>query len=316
MKIYLFLFFATLIAFLISITTGSVNINIFQMSEIEKTIIFNYRLPLSLEAAFIGSILGLSGAILQIILKNPLADGFTTGAASTAALGGVLVICIGLPYFFVPVFASVFGMLGISFAILLSKDSLKHTTLILAGIVVNIVATAIIGFLKYYYEESVGSIVFWLMGGFFNPNYIKSTILFVALIFSFIFFVKNSIKLDIMGFDFFTTSSMGINVKAFRSINYFISAFLVGIAVSFSGIIPFVGLIVPHISRFIGGFESKELIILSTILGALVMLLSETLARTIIKTEELPVGILTSIVGGLFFFYLMLKRKDNWNESG
>ncbi len=315
MRIYFLLSVLTVIAFLISVAVGSVNINILQMSDTEKIILLNYRLPLSLEAAFIGSILGLSGAILQIILKNPLADGFTTGAASTAALGGVLIICLGLPYLFVPIAASIFAVAGISFAIFLARDSLKHTTLILAGIVVNIVATAIIGFLKYYYEESIGSVVFWLMGGFFNPTYTKSLFLFIALVLSSIFFIKNSIKLDIMGFDIFTTTSMGIDVKTFRNINYFISALLVGLAVSFSGIIPFVGLIVPHIARFIGKEESKNIIILSIIIGALVMLLSETLSRVIIPEEELPIGILTSIVGGIFFFYLMLQKKSSWYES-
>ncbi len=298
------------ISIFIGVVEGSVFINLLDMNSTQKSIILLYRLPRTLEALFIGASLGLSGSVLQIVLKNPLADGFTTGVASSAAFGAVLTICFGFSYFFIPISAVIFGVLGIFAVIFATKDTKDYTTLILAGIVLNIIATSFIGFFKYFFEESIGGIVFWLMGGFYNVSYQKVfVVLTVFVIFLSVFF-RLSAVLDVFTFDTLTSSSMGINISFVKNITYTLSAVLVAVSVSFSGIIPFVGLIVPHISRAVCGYRSKQNLIVSSLFGGILAVWADILSRTLMPTsEELPIGILTSIIGGLFFFYLLVKRK-------
>jgi iron complex transport system permease protein len=296
----------------LGIVEGSVFIDPLKATQIDKTIIFSYRLPRLLEALFIGASLGLSGSVLQIVLRNPLADGFTTGVASSSALGAVLAICFGFSTPFIPVFAVIFGVFGIFAVIFATKNSTDYTTLILAGIVLNILATSFIGFFKYFFEESIGGIVFWLMGGFYSVSYEKAFI--VLLVFSAVLFVflKISVELDIFSFDFSTASSMGVNVKLLKSLSYVLSAILVAVSVSFSGIIAFVGLVVPHIARAFCGYRARDNMVISSFLGGILVVLADILSRTIMPTsEELPIGILTSIIGGLFFFYLLIKKKSS-----
>ncbi len=302
---------ACVLVFILSIFVGSVYINIFDITKVERGIILDYRLPRSLEALFVGASLGLSGSILQLILRNPLADGFTTGVASSAALGAVLAISIGLSSVFIPISAIIFGLIGIFTTISMTKNSQDYSTLILAGIVLNIVATSIIGFLKYFFEESVGGIVFWLMGGFFNVSYQKVFVVCFVFFLALYFFLRFSVQLNIFSFDNITSSAMGINVVFIKNFSYLVSAILVALSVSVSGIIPFVGLIVPHISRAIVGYEIKRVAVTASILGGMIVLLSDILSRIIIpSSEELPIGILTSVIGGAFFFYLLLKKRN------
>ncbi len=281
-------------------------------------IILHLRVPRIIMAFIIGGALGLSGALFQLVLKNPLADGFTTGVASSSALGAVVAISLGLPVFTIPVAAFLSGMLGLIIVYKISKrgTGLNSVTLILAGIVLNIITSSIISFLKYYFDESVGTIVFWLMGGFYQFDTLKILIVFFSTISFFIFFYINGLKLNVLSFDDITASNMGINQRFFKQISFIGAAFLTAISVSFSGIIAFVGLIVPHIVRGFFGSNMKRVILYSTIFGADLTLISDTVSRSIIPSgAELPVGIITSIVGGGFFIYILLKKRDKiWNE--
>ena len=268
-------------------------------------------------AFLIGGALGLSGALFQLVLKNPLADGFTTGVASSSALGAVVAISLGLPLFSVPLIAFISGLLGLItvYKISRSVSGLNPVTLILAGIVINIISSSIISFLKYYFDESVGSIVFWLMGGFYQFEPVKILIVFSISSVCFLFFYKNGLKLNVLAFDEISASNMGVNFKFYRNVSFIGAALLAALAVSFSGIIAFVGLIVPHIVRGIFGSNMKKVVFYSTLFGADLTLISDTVSRSIIPSgSELPVGIITSIVGGSFFIYILIKRKERiWN---
>ncbi len=304
--------FLTVIIFLLSVYFGAVSFNSSNIS-----LIIHLRIPRIIIAFLIGGMLGLSGALFQLVLKNPLADGFTTGVASSSALGAVIAISLGFPVSLTPILSFLFGFLGlyIVYKIATNSSGLNSVTLILAGIVINIISSSIISFLKFYFDESVGSIVFWLMGGFYQFDYTKIIILFVFLAISFIFFFKNGIKLNVLAFDEISASNMGINFKFYKNITFMAAALLTALAVSFSGIIAFVGLIVPHIVRALIGSNMKKVVLYSTIFGANLTVLSDTLSRSIIPSgAELPVGIVTSILGGFFFIYMLLKRRDKiWN---
>ncbi|AEA34555.1 FecCD family ABC transporter permease [Hippea maritima] len=308
--LYVILILLSAVCFVAGLLFGSFLVNPFNMSATDVSIILGYRLPRSLEAYLVGASLGLSGAVLQIILRNPLADGFTAGVSSASAVGAVFALCLGVSSAFIPLFAVVFGVFGIALVLALSKDSLDYTTLILAGIVLNIISTALIGFLKYVYQESIGGIVFWLMGGFFSVSFFKAFLLFVVFAVVFVVFLRSSLEMNLLSFDLKSATSLGLDVRIVRMIGFGLSAALVAVGVSFSGIIAFVGLITPHIVRAVAGYDSKVVMIGSSLFGGAFLLVSDLLSRCIApSSEELPVGILTSFIGGIFFFYLLLKNK-------
>ena len=315
MKILLTLVF--IVCLLVSMLIGPHWINPLDMSKIEISILTELRVPRVLFSAIIGAMLGLSGSVYQLTLKNPLADSFTTGAASSSALGAVLAISIGMPVELISVFAFATGISGllIVYRMSLTAGKINPVTMILAGVVMNIIASAIISFSKYYFEDSLNSIVYWLMGGIFMVTWARLSVCVVLFVLVFIYFNRNAMKLNVLALDEHSAQSMGINVQQLRTIVFVLSTLLVAVAVSFSGIIGFVGLIVPHISRSLFGSDMKNNIFYSSLFGAFLLTISDTLSRVIIPGgAELPVGILTALFGGLFFFYLLKRRREHfWN---
>lgn len=301
-----------IIAVFLCSLTGSADINIFHMTEVQSNIFWSIRLPRVLFAACIGGMLGLSGAVYQLVLKNPLADSFTTGAASSSALGAVLAIGLGFPVVLVAPFALVTGLCGLLAVYRLSSVRgriLSPVTMILAGVVLNIVASSVIGFTKFYFEESLSSIVFWLMGGFFMVSYQKIAAAVTVLVVVYAFFHIRGTRLNLLAMDEFSAETSGINVRRERMTAFVFSTLLVAVAVSFSGLIGFVGLIVPHIARSFFGADMRTNIYFSTVFGGLLLVVSDAFSRSVIPGgTELPVGIVTAVLGGLFFLYILRKK--------
>ena len=306
-----------IICLLISMLIGPHWINPLNMSKIEYSILTELRVPRVLFSAIIGAMLGLSGSIYQLTLKNPLADSFTTGAASSSALGAVLAISLGMPVQFIAIFAFATGITGLMmvYRMSLTGGRINPITMILAGVVMNIIASAIISFSKYYFEDSLNSIVYWLMGGIFMVTWERLFTCMLLFTVVFAYLNRNAMKLNVLALDEHSAQSLGLNVHQLRTRVFILSTLLVSVAVSFSGIIGFVGLIVPHISRSLFGSDMKNNIFYSSLFGAFLLMASDTLSRVIIPGgAELPVGILTAIFGGLFFFYLLKHRREHlWN---
>ncbi|WP_432454027.1 FecCD family ABC transporter permease [Agarivorans sp. QJM3NY_29] len=306
-----------IVSALLSTMVGPHWINPLAMTSVEQSILLELRFPRVLFAAVIGAMLGLSGSIYQLTLKNPLADSFTTGAASSSALGAVLAIAIGVPVYLVSVFAFVTGLSGLIlvYRMSLTQGRINPITMILAGVVMNIVASAMISFSKYYFEDSLNSIVYWLMGGIFLVSWDKLALCALILTGVYFYLQRQALKLNILALDEQSAQSLGLNVHRLRSVAFVLSTILVSVAVSFSGIIGFVGLIVPHVARSLFGSDMKLNIFYSSLLGSFLLMLSDTLSRVIIPGgAELPVGIITAILGGLFFFYLLRTRRGRfWN---
>ncbi|MGE4318026.1 MAG: FecCD family ABC transporter permease [Deferribacterales bacterium] len=297
-----------------SLFFGSVSLDIFDPQN--RDIVLDLRLPRALFAFCVGAMLGLSGSVYQLVLRNPLADSFTTGAASSSALGAVLAISMGLSPTFVPPFAFVTGMLGLALVYRLSGGARGAVTLILCGVIVNIVASSMIGFTKFYFEESVTSVVFWLMGGFSFIDMPKLIIGYTVFIISYMYLMKKGSRLDMMAFDDSTAVTSGIDLKQERAGAFFFATLLVACAVSYSGLIGFVGLIVPHIARSIFRPNMRSNMFYSAVFGGLLLLASDTFVRTFVRGgAEMPVGIVTSILGGLFFFYILMRRRaEIWHD--
>jgi iron complex transport system permease protein len=301
------------IAFVIALFSGATAINPFAMSNIEQDILLGLRLPRVLFSAVIGGMLALSGSVYQLTLKNPLADSFTTGTASSAALGAVLGIACGIPVPLVPLLALITGLCGLMMVYRLSVSGgvINPVTMILAGVVVNIVASAVISFSKFYFEESLSSIVFWLMGGFFIVDWTRLGVCALLLAISFVLLQRIGLQLNLLAFDEASARTMGIDVARLRRFSFVLATLLVAVAVSHTGIIGFVGLITPHIARSLYGSDMKHNLTASTLLGALLLMLADAGARSIIPGgAELPVGIITALLGGVFFLYLLRTRRE------
>lgn len=298
-------------AIAIALSKGAVDIKFFEMSDIEREILFFVRGPRVFLAGLVGAGLALSGALFQYVMKNPLADSFTTGVSSSSAMGAVLAIMIGAIYL-IPIFALVCGLTGLYAVYKISsiRGRVQPITMLLAGIVIHTFAASVIGLMKFLSDDAVSSIIFWLMGGFQAASKENTLIMSAVLLVSIVIVRREYLGLDIISFDDTTAVSSGVNVDRLRSKAFFIAALLTAVGVGYAGIIGFVGLIIPHTVRLIGFVKASELIPISLFSGAFFMIVSDLVARTLLTDgRELSVGIITSFIGGLFFFYLLIKRK-------
>ncbi|WP_084271049.1 FecCD family ABC transporter permease [Thermosulfurimonas dismutans] len=306
-------FFLSLV---LAIRYGAVAIDFAHLDKIEKNILFQVRIPRVALAALVGAALSLSGLLFQYVMQNPLADAFTTGAAASSALGAVAALVLGAEALVLPsgLCGAMVGLFTV-FRVASFRGRLLPVTMLLAGIVVSTFASAAISLLKFLHEDSVASIVFWLMGGFQNASYGRVGLLVLVIGGTLIFLWKRRLALDLAAFDDATAVSSGLSIDRLRRELLFLGALLTSVSVAFSGIIGFVGLIVPHILRLCGFYRAEHLIALSLLFGSTFMLLADLAARSILPGgEELPVGVLTSSLGGLFFLYLLIHRKRQLYE--
>ncbi|NOZ70145.1 MAG: iron ABC transporter permease [Deferribacteres bacterium] len=302
---------ALVLAFIAAISTGAVKIDLFSMSEMDRNILFDVRLPRVLLAGLVGAALALSGVLFQYVMKNPLADSFTTGVSASSAMGAVIAIMLGLmPY--IPLFALAGGISGLYlvYRIASYRGRIQPITMLLAGIVLSTFASATISFMKFLSDDAVSSIIFWLMGGFQAATPLKDLILFAVICLSFLSVRGDYLKLDILCFDDTTASSTGVDVNRLRKKLFFAAALLTAFSVGYAGIIGFVGLIIPHILRLGNLVRASYLLPASLTGGAAFMMATDLVARTILQGgQELPVGVITSSIGGVFFLYLLIKRR-------
>lgn len=276
------------------------------------TIIFGIRLPRIILAIAVGAGLSIAGLIFQQIFKNPIASpdilGISTGASFGAALA--MILAINLPHL-VQILSFVFGLLAVLFTYTIKKASKNENILylVLSGIIVSAFFSALLLALKYIADpyEQLPSIVFWTMGGLYKANWSNAIFcLLVVLILSFIF-QKLSYKITILSIDDHLAQTMGINVSRLRNWVLILASLMVAICVSITGVIGWIALIVPHISRLI--FKSdKKLTIYTGLIGATSLILLDTMARSL-TASELPVGILSSLIGAPILGYLIIVKK-------
>jgi len=282
------------------------------MDEILPVVVMDVRLPRILSAALVGGGLAMCGVVFQGILLNPLADPYTLGVSAGAAFGAALAILLNvsaLGVYSVPVFAFLGAVATLGAVIYLSTGSggLSSNNLILSGIIVAAILSAGISFLKYVADEQVAVIIFWLMGSFASKT--RGDVGLTAACISagvsvFLYFAR---ELNLMSLGNQMASSLGVDTRRVTLILLATASVVAAVCVSVSGIIGFVGLLVPHIMRLLSGPDNRRLVPLSFLAGALLLLGADTLTRAVLPTE-IPIGVLTALIGGPFFCYLFRRQ--------
>ncbi len=290
-----------------------------EVSTFAQVVVLQLRLPRILMAIITGISLGVAGAVMQGVLRNPLVSPYTLGLSSGAACGAAIAIVLGVGVFgtgryIIVINAFFFSLL--TMAIVYGISRMRGTsveTLILAGVAMGYLFSAVISLLKYVSgHEELREIVFWLMGGLYTARWENVIILIPAVLFFTMLLMRYSWDLNAMSAGEEVASSLGINVNRVRIICLSLSAVLTASVIAFTGIIGFIGLVSPHVCRLLIGSDHRYLIPCSGLIGALVLLVSDTACRTMISPTEIPVGIVTSFIGVPFFLYLLVSRKRRW----
>lgn len=287
-----------------------------------SVIVLDFRLPRILLAILTGISLAVAGTVMQGLLRNPLVSPFTLGLSSAASFGAALGIVIGpgiLGSLFpgnesgvVICWAFLFGWLSMLLVYGIARNRYtSQATLILAGVVVGYLFQAGILLLKYLSNnEKLRELVLWLMGGMWGASW-QAVILLVPIC------IACVAALELKAWDLNALSAgddvarnLGINVGRFRLFGLLVSTLAASACLAFTGVIGFIGLMAPHICRMIIGNDYRYLIPCSALLGALILLVSDTAARTLMSPVEIPVGVIMYIIGGLFFLFLILRGKD------
>jgi iron complex transport system permease protein len=285
-------------------------------------IFMHVRLPRIILACIVGAALAGSGVVFQVLLRNPLADPYILGISSGAGLGSIIAVVSGFSWTLwgrspIAVFAFI-GAIGTIWLVwfigrLTGKSNV--TGLLLAGVVVNAFFSAVIMFLISVTQSSkVYSTIFWLMGNISEEDILVLWMGAGFIIAGTIALFYISPQLNAISFGIDDARSMGINTSRIQLTAFAIAALTTSIAVCLSGLIGFVGLIVPHGVRLVFGPDHRQLLPLSSIAGAIFLVIADTLARTIIAPAQLPVGVITAVVGGPFFLLLLIKfaHKTSW----
>lgn len=279
-------------------------------------IIFMVRMPRIIMASLVGMGLAVVGASFQSLFKNPMADPYVLGISSGAALGAALAIVINIGTIImhlsvVTIFAFV-GAIGTTmlvYSIAQVRGKVGTTNLLLAGSAVSFLMSSMISIIMVFNQEEVNKIVFWMMGSF-NASSWKNIFLVAPVILigtMIIYFFYRDFNLMLTGDD--NARSLGVNTEKVKKLIIIVSSMIIAVSVSFSGIIGFVGFLVPHMIRIILGPNNRALIPFSALGGAIFLLLSDTIARTIASPAELPVGAITALIGSPYFIYLLVKMK-------
>lgn len=287
-----------------------------EYGETDKTILISLRLPRVLLAAFVGAGLSVVGAFLQGLLRNPLADPYVLGVSSGAAFGATLAIIGGLGFWGIESSAFLFALLTISAVYLIAKTGTRvsMTSMLLAGIAVSAFMSSIISLLMLLNHNELSRIVFWTMGSFglvfwSDLLYTVPPILVGSLV---MYAFARDLNVIMSGEEI--AENLGIDTERVKKIILAAGSLITAAAVCATGIIGFVGLIIPHICRLLIGPDNRVLVPFSALCGAAFLILTDTMARTILAPAEIPVGIITAGLGGPFFIYLLVKTKKK-NEG-
>lgn len=323
---FFFSFLLLILALLLSLAIGSVFIpsmdvwralNRSTTNEIHQTILWNIRLPRTVLISLVGAALAGSGAAYQGLFRNPLADPFLIGVASGAGLGAILAMSVNWPY-------TILGLLAVPLAAFITSlltvylvynfahvgGTVPITNLILSGVAVSSFTTSLTSFLVLRSTGEVRRAIGWLLGGVSLVSWEATLVLIPYLAIGLTTLVLSGYALNLLQFGDDQALQMGLNVRRAKFIIIIAASLVTAAAVSFAGIIGFVGLVVPHIVRIWWGVDYRRLIPLSIIGGASVLLFADVLSRIVLAPQELPVGIVTALAGAPFFLWVLRRAKN------
>lgn len=283
-----------------------------------RFIIFEVRLPRIILAVLTGSLLSMAGAVYQAIFQNPMADPYVIGISSGAAFGATIAIIFLPPMMLLG--NSIVSLAAFLSAILTSilvyfisktKRGVDTFSLLLTGVVISTVLSSFISLMMLAHQDEAMKIMTWTMGSFNAKSWNHVLTILIPTVIGIFFTIYHGKDLNVLVMGEEEAMTMGLDTKRLKRNMLLICALLTSIAVSVSGIIGFVGLIVPHFIRLIFGSEHKFLLKASFVFGAIFMLLSDTIARSLISGFEVPVGIITSLIGGPLFLILLVRYRRN-----
>jgi len=330
--LYLFIIFTlTIFTAFISLSSGIINIPLVDIysilfsnsfiGEVNYSIIWDIRLPRIILSFFVGMALSISGAIMQGIFRNPLADPSILGVSAGAALGAVIPFSLAIQsinLFIVPTFSFLGGLIAsiMVYMIFLFTGRKSNTILLLSGIAIGSLLNALITLSVYLSDNpfQMRSIFYWLIGGFESTRW-EHIIITIPVIFIgtfFLFLKSKEVNMIMIGDDY--ASSLGINVNRSILICLFFTTLITSAAVSVSGILAFVGLVVPHIIRLIIGNDNRFVLPLSALFGGFFVLFMDYITRIFFTSSDLRVGGLMSLIGGPFFIFLIFR--SNFIKKG
>lgn len=330
---WIFYSIVTVITFMICITFGSVTIpwgdtwnviiNIFlrggATGEVANSILVDVRIPRVLCVAMTGAALALTGAAMQGLLRNSLADGSTIGVSSGASLGAVLSIAFGitLP---IPIFSDMgtvfftilFSFLSMLFILTLAYRldfTLSTNTIILIGVIFSMFAGSIISFIVTFAGDKVKNIMFWTMGSLSGTDYKDALLLGITLlIFGTVIFSKTR-EINAFAIGEENARNIGVNVRRVKMAILIAVSALIGVAVSIGGTIAFVGLVIPHMSRMVVGANHKRLLPATLFAGAVFLMFADLFCRVVLSPIELPIGVVTSFLGSIVFIFIFFSAR-------
>lgn len=289
----------------------------FEVSELTSNVVWNIRLPRILMGIFAGMGLGIAGAVMQVVLKNPLASPYTLGMASSAGFGAALAIIFGhgfLGNWLVAGNAFIFALL--SSLIIVGIAKMRGATpevMILTGIAIMYLFSACTTLIEYFADpDAVKEVVFWMVGSLGRATWEKVTFLFFVLVISIPILFWKSWDLNVMGAGDEAAKSLGVNVEHIRTVTMIIASLIVASIIAFTGSIGFIGLVAPHIIRMVIGGDNRFVMAGSAILGGLLLAGADVVAQHIIPPVIIPIGVMTAFMGVPLFLYLIMRRRRGY----
>jgi iron complex transport system permease protein len=280
------------------------------------TIIVDIRLPRVILAALVGAALAVAGATYQGLFRNPLADPYLIGVAQGASLGAVTGFLIPISWGLsvsgmIPVFAFAGAIIATVIVYLLARvgKTLPVTTLILSGVALSALLSSVVSYLVISSDKQMHNIIFWMMGSFSGSEWSEVWVVLPYIAAGTAVIIIFARLLNVMQLDEEQAQQLGVNVERFKIILLAAATLITAAAVSFVGTIGFVGIIIPHAVRLIWGSDHRSLLPLSILTGAVFMVLTDLISRTLLAPSEIPIGVITAICGAPFFLYLLRKRK-------
>lgn len=329
---YIFCSALVIAIFLLCLCVGSVNIplketwnvilSVFGLQEINSkvyySILVHVRIPRILCVGLEGAGLSICGAGMQGLLRNPLAEGSTLGVSAGASLGAILAIVLGwnFEFFFgdttmimamIAAYASLMLILAIAYKL---DYSLATNTIILVGVIFSMFAGSLISLLITFAHDKINTIIFWTMGSLAGADYSDAMSLAVALAICGFAILKHADELNAFAIGEDNARNIGVDVRRTKLIVMIFVSILIGVCVAIAGTIGFVGLVIPHISRMIFGPNHKRLLPASIFFGATFLMLTDLISRTAFSPLELPLGVITSLIGSVVFVYIFYKSRE------
>ncbi len=286
--------------------------NVFNIDAgLRQTIIFDVRLPRVLMAGIVGVALVMSGWVLQVVLRNPMADSFTLGMANAAILGSAVSVVIGVPLFVQPIISVLFGMMSLLIVLSLAytmDKSLSNATLIINGVLMGAMLSGILYIIILMYPNRTEQIAQYMFGSFASANYTLVLILFILTVCAWLYVARQHKAIDYFNLGDVRAFSLGVNTNRLRPLLIIIASIPPLVAISYTGMIAIVGIIIPQLILMIKPMRFLPVLIFASLYGALFMIIIDTIGRTVIAPIQIPAGIMVMLLSIPILLFLVRKR--------